>query len=72
MTPDQKLLRNVAKLVCSLAQSKANLMEAVVADDLCDGPDSSRARGTGVKRRKAALTRYQRLINETLKLAEEE
>ena len=68
MTKDQdQLLKNVATLVCSLAQSKANRISIGISKDLCDGPSGYRA--IGVKGEKKSLEEYQELIDETRKLA---
>ena len=45
MTKDEReLLQCVARLVCSLAQDRVSRMKVSIANDLCDGPNSSRAR----------------------------
>jgi len=66
MTPEQQiLLKNVALLVCFLAEGKASRLQADIQNDLCDGPDSARAEGTLANLRQEKLDKYWDLIIET-------
>lgn len=68
MTNEQdQLLRNIGLLVCSLAQKQANALDMLIANELCDGPNSYRARDVPEQERR--LKAYQRLISETREMA---
>jgi hypothetical protein len=67
----EKLLKNIGLLICSLSQVKVNQMECNIINNLCDGPDSTRARSSGVEQKQIRLKKYQALIEETHKLSSE-
>lgn len=58
-----KLIRNTALLVCSLADSKAGRIQADIDNMLIDGKDSCRAEGW--EHRQQNLDRFNELIAET-------